>query len=195
MEKKFDVKKLKSGPPALVEKFNVLADAVLYLLGRPQTKIKGGRNISVTHGNDGSIVIDSRGENVEETKHPFKIITKSSKDLEVWIWLGTVNGIVPLLTGLELSSDLDTAPFLTIGSSGGWIYIQADADSNYNVTSASLHSASSIDDIPEDTDSTIYIPIGQVYVVESKIKSVGNSINYSLSVNYCNGYWTGGIGY
>lgn len=185
MDPKSDVRKAAS-----VARVNAMQELIRSLIRGENYSF--GRNMPF-YKHESGVMIDSRSSGLRRGRalepHVFQVVIKSKTAREVWIRPGTIAGNIPLLSGVPLVALLDAeAPVLTLGTSAQCIYIQADANEDHLITSASIHSSNSAE-APGSTESTVYIPLASVTVDEGVLRAVSNTIGYSLGARWCNGFW------
>ncbi len=121
----------------------------------------------------------------------FEAVIKSDVGRQVWVRPGMISGVTPIIGGSPLIALLAAAPVLTVGTADAFIYWHSSSDSHHAITSVSIASGTTI---PADSDTDAFGPIAAITIVDGIIAACVNLIDYSLSVQYCNGLWLKGAG-
>lgn len=146
--------------------------------------------IRVEQTGDGSVIHLAQGVGSRGTAsaHPYKGFNASvTTTAKVVIQYGTHNSVVPTIDGTPLSVVLSNN-VLTLGGSDTLVWIQLDLDGSYAITSASIHSGTTL---PTSDDETAYQTLFAVDITTNdsgnEVVAVAQSVSGSQAYQYCGG--------
>lgn len=120
--------------------------------------------------------------------HPYQGLDASvTTTAKVMIQYGTHNGVIPTIDGNPMEVDI-TQNVLTLGGSDTLVYIQCDLDVDFAITSASIHSGTSL---PTSDDTTAYQTLFAVDIATdgsgNKSVTIADNVLGSQAYQYCGG--------